>query len=55
MISVATLPDYKRVDEAIKIAEDCFPGQRHFKDLSKLLANSKSNEIFKAFLFGIVD
>lgn len=46
MISVATLPDYKRVDEAIKIAEECFPGQRHFEDLSKLLSNSKSNEIF---------
>ena len=46
MISVATLSDYKRVDEAIKIAEECFPGQRHFEDLSKLLANSKSNEIF---------
>ena len=46
MISVATLSDYTRVDEAIKIAEECFPGQRHFEDLSKLLANSKSNEIF---------
>lgn len=46
MISVTTLSDYKRVDEAIKIAKECFPGQRHFEDLSKLLANSKSNEIF---------
>ena len=46
MISVVTLSDYKRADEAIKIAEECFPGQRHFDDLSKLLANSNSNEIF---------
>ena len=46
MISVSTLSDYKRVDEAVKIARECFPGQRHFEDLSKLLVNSKSNEIF---------
>ena len=46
MISVESLSDYKRADEAIKIAEECFPGQRHFDDLSKLLANSNSNEIF---------
>ena len=46
MISVTHISDYKRVDEATKIAEECFPGQRHFKDLSKLLSNSESNKIF---------
>ena len=46
MISVTHISDYKRVDEAVKIAEGCFPGQRHFEDLSKLLSNSESNKIF---------
>ena len=46
MISVTHISDYKRVDEAVKIAEECFPGQRHFEDLSKLLSNSESNKIF---------
>ena len=46
MITVSTLSDYQRTDEAIKIARECFPGQRHSDDLSTLLSNSASNEIF---------
>ena len=46
MISVSTLSDYQRADEAIKIVRECFPRQRHSDDLSKLLGNSTSNEIF---------
>ena len=46
MISVSTLSDYRRGDEAIKIVKECFPRQRHSDDLSKLLGNPTSNEIF---------
>ena len=46
MIGVSTLSDYQRGNEAIKIVRECFPGQRHADDLSKLLGNSTSNEIF---------
>ena len=46
MIGVSTLSDYQRGNEAIKIVSECFPGQRHSDDLSKLLGNSTSNEIF---------
>lgn len=46
MITVSTLSDYQKADEAIKIARECFPGQRHSDDLSTLLCNSASNEIF---------
>ena len=46
MITVSSLSDYQRADEAIKIVKECFPGQRHSDDLSKLLDNSTSNEIF---------
>ena len=46
MISVSTISDYQRSDEAIKLAEECFPRQRHFTDLTKLLADPLSREIF---------
>ena len=46
MISVSKLSDYQRATEAIKIVKECFPGQRHFDDLSKLLGNPASSENF---------
>ena len=46
MISVSTLSDYQRGDEAIKIVKECFPRQRHSDDLAKLFNNSTSNDIF---------
>ena len=46
MISVSKLSDYQRGDEAIKIVKECFPRKRHSDDLSKLLGNPTSNEIF---------
>ena len=46
MISISSLSDFQRADEAIKIVRECFPGQRHSDDLAKLLGNSRSNKIF---------
>ena len=46
MISVSTLSDYQRGDEAIKMVKECFPGSDILMILSKLLSNSTSNEIF---------